>query len=158
PATRRGRAPYAYYRCVGSDAYRFVGGRVCHNGQVRVDQLDAYVWDAVRTTLEDPQRLAAEWSRRAHADAVSTEQQMQRAEAARVVSQHERTLERLLDAYEAGALALADLKARTERVRARLERARADLAVAEERVAQAASLRAVITRLEDFAGRVRDRL
>jgi len=28
---------YAYYRCIGSDAYRFGGERICHNQQVRTD-------------------------------------------------------------------------------------------------------------------------
>src|SRR3954471_14717643 len=31
---------YAYYRCCGSDAYRFGGQRVCSNAQVRTDRLD----------------------------------------------------------------------------------------------------------------------
>lgn len=60
--------PYAYYRCVGSDAHRFAGGRVCHNPQVRVDQLDGYVWDSVRRILEDPGQVVEEWSRRGAED------------------------------------------------------------------------------------------
>ena len=34
-ASAKGKVPYTYYRCVGSDAYRFGGHRVCHNKQVR---------------------------------------------------------------------------------------------------------------------------
>jgi site-specific DNA recombinase len=37
---------YAYYRCLGTDAYRFGGERVCANTQVRTDLLDAAVWSA----------------------------------------------------------------------------------------------------------------
>src|SRR3954469_12658071 len=38
-----GRVPYAYYRCTGSDAYRFGGQRPCWNKQVRPDMLDGAV-------------------------------------------------------------------------------------------------------------------
>ncbi|WP_044148766.1 zinc ribbon domain-containing protein, partial [Singulisphaera acidiphila] len=37
----KGKVPYAYYRCTGSDAYRFGGQRLCWNKQVRTDVLDA---------------------------------------------------------------------------------------------------------------------
>lgn len=36
----KGQVPYAYYRCVGTDAYRFGGKCVCGNKQVRTDKLD----------------------------------------------------------------------------------------------------------------------
>ena len=38
---------YAYYRCVGCDAYRFGGQRICKNKQCRTDQLDKAVWTDV---------------------------------------------------------------------------------------------------------------
>src|SRR3954452_25122788 len=41
------RVPYAYYRCTGSDAYRFGGQRLCWNKQVRTDKLDSAVWGDV---------------------------------------------------------------------------------------------------------------
>lgn len=45
-ASRKGKTrDYAYYRCVGTDAYRFGGQRVCSNGQCRTDLLDKAVWD-----------------------------------------------------------------------------------------------------------------
>src|SRR6266542_2794060 len=51
---------YAYYRCVGTDAYRFGGVRVCGNHQVRTDLLDVAVWLEARTLLEQPHRLEQE--------------------------------------------------------------------------------------------------
>ena len=47
-ASARGKVPYAYYRCTGSDAYRFDGQRLCWNKQIRTDMLDAAVWEDVR--------------------------------------------------------------------------------------------------------------
>ena len=36
---------YAYYRCIGTDAYRFGGQRICENKQVRTDLLEQVVWE-----------------------------------------------------------------------------------------------------------------
>ena len=43
-----------YYRCIGSDNYRFAGGRVCSNRPIRADELDALVWGEVEQLLSDP--------------------------------------------------------------------------------------------------------
>src|SRR5262249_34790564 len=40
-ASAKGKTRYAYYRCIGTDAYRFGGERLCHIGQVRTDLLEA---------------------------------------------------------------------------------------------------------------------
>jgi site-specific DNA recombinase len=55
---------YAYYRCLGSDAYRFGGERVCQNTQGRTDLLDLAVWREVGELLAHPERLAEESQRR----------------------------------------------------------------------------------------------
>src|SRR3954462_10102865 len=49
----KGRVPYAYYRCTGSDAYRFGGQRLCWNKQIRTDMLDAAVWEDVCHLLSE---------------------------------------------------------------------------------------------------------
>jgi len=156
PASTKGKPRrYAYYRCVGSDAYRFDGGRVCHNPQVRVDQLDGYVWDSVRLLLQDPARVLDEWSRRGASDGTVAELRVQRDDAKRMLVSQEQILRRLRDAYEAGALELDDLVTRSERVRARIRRAQEDLHQAEGVLVQTAELTAVIGRLTEFANRVR---
>ena len=48
------RRDYAYYRCIGTDAYRFGGERICHNKQVRTDLLEEAVWQDVCSLLENP--------------------------------------------------------------------------------------------------------
>ena len=55
---------YAYYRCIGSDAFRFGGERICDNLQVRTDQLEQTVWPEVCDLLQDRQRLQQEYERR----------------------------------------------------------------------------------------------
>ena len=55
---------YAYYRCVGTDAYRFGGQRICDNLQVRTDRLDDLVWQQVVELLRHPERLKNEYESR----------------------------------------------------------------------------------------------
>jgi site-specific DNA recombinase len=151
----KGENRYAYYRCVGTDAYRFAGGRICANQQVRVDQLDGYVWESVRQVLQDPKRVLQEWSRRTKTDSVHAELRARRDEAAAVLANHERSLKRLVDAYEAGALDLEELTERSKRLKMHLQQARQHLAAAEEKLAENITLKAVVDRLEDFAGHVK---
>ena len=65
PSARKGQPrAYAYYRCLGMDAYRFGCERVCQNTQVRTDLLGLAVWQEVCTLLAHPERLAEEYRRR----------------------------------------------------------------------------------------------
>jgi site-specific DNA recombinase len=151
---REGRS-YAYYQCSEKDHVHLGKERACHNRPVRVDALDAYVWGVVRETLEDPARVLDEWAHRAETDRVQTERRAQRDAAVQVVTQYERSLTRLLDAYEGGALELPELTTRSERLKTQLSRARDALKTAETLFAEVVTLRAVASRLEDFAARVR---
>ncbi len=63
-SSAKGKTRYAYYRCVGTDAYRFGGQRICQNTQARTDLLDEAVWGDVKELLRDPQLLRQEYERR----------------------------------------------------------------------------------------------
>jgi site-specific DNA recombinase len=43
-----------YYRCLGSDRYRHLGGPVCDNHPIRQDLLDTIVWNEIVKLIEDP--------------------------------------------------------------------------------------------------------
>ena len=54
-----------YYKCIGSDGWRKLGGPVCNNGRfVRQDLLDQIVWAEVIRLLEDPTLIQMELDRR----------------------------------------------------------------------------------------------
>src|SRR6202042_1273181 len=54
-STRTSARKIHYYKCIGSDGWRKLGGPVCNNGRlVRQDLLDQIVWDEVIRLLEDP--------------------------------------------------------------------------------------------------------
>lgn len=157
-SSQKGPVRYAYYRCVGTDGYRFGGERVCTNGQIRVDQLDSYVWESVCQVLKEPERVLSEWTRRGQQDGEMARLAAQRDEARAVVAGLERSLGRLLDAYEVGALDLSELRQRSERVRARLSQAQREVATAESTLAQTVELKEVSGRLSEFAAQIRDGL
>ena len=55
---------YAYYRCIGTDAYRFGGNRICNNKQMRTDALETVVWEEVKALLRKPDSILTEYQRR----------------------------------------------------------------------------------------------
>ena len=63
-STRTTSKKIYYYRCLGSDDYRYQGGRVCGNKPVRADYLDTVVWDHITALLADPALIRAEISKR----------------------------------------------------------------------------------------------
>jgi site-specific DNA recombinase len=141
---------YAYYRCIGTDAYRFGGERICHNGQVRTDLLDVTVWQEVCALLEDPQRVEQEYRRRlAPADAD------ERPGIESQVGKLRQGLARLIDSYAEGLIEKAEFEPRISRLRERM----AALEEQAQQLAQAATLqddlRLIIGRLDEFAARVK---
>ena len=63
-STRTKTRKLYYYRCLGSDDYRYPNGRVCDNRPVRADFLDDVVWAQVTALLADPALVQAELDRR----------------------------------------------------------------------------------------------
>jgi len=54
-----------YYKCIGSDGWRKLGGPVCDNARfVRQDLLDQIVWAEVTRLLDDPTLIQQELDRR----------------------------------------------------------------------------------------------
>ena len=54
-----------YYKCIGSDGWRKLGGPVCDNRQyIRQELLDQVVWSEVVRLLEDPTLIRQELDRR----------------------------------------------------------------------------------------------
>jgi site-specific DNA recombinase len=63
-STRTSRRKLFYYRCLGSDDYRYPEGRRCTNRPVRQDALDALIWAEVIRLLENPSLVHQEIDRR----------------------------------------------------------------------------------------------
>src|ERR687885_58399 len=105
---------YAYYRCIGTDAYRFGGERVCQNGQVRTDLLDVTVWQGGGALLEDPQRVEQEYRRR-----LAPTDTDERRGVESQVSKLRQGLARLVGSYAGGFVEKAEFQPRIGRLRER---------------------------------------
>lgn len=146
---------YAYYRCLGTDAYRFGGERVCANLPVRTDLLDQVVWSEVCTLLQDPQRLEQEYQRRL----LAPRQEKDDLTALQIqMSKVRQGVARLIDTYTEGFIEKQEFEPRIRRLRQRLADLEEKAQKLSAAVAQQAELRLVITRLEEFAAKVKDGL
>jgi site-specific DNA recombinase len=147
------RRDYAYYRCIGADAYRFGGQRLCHNKQVRTDLLEAAVWQDVRALLSDPERIEREYQRRL------TKKESASGAACNSVAnslqQIKRGIARLIDAYEDGLLERSEFEPRLRRAKERVTRLEGEAQVQAEREAEEQQLRLVIGRLHEFEQKLR---
>ena len=150
------RRDYAYYRCCGSDAYRFGGERLCSNPQVRTDRLDEAVWREVERVLQDPRLIAAEHERRVvqardpgAADLAGIETQLAKLR---------RGMGRLIDGYAEGLIDKADFEPRVTGLRQRIKGWEEQAEALRDEAAQRVALSLIVSRLEDFAAQVRNRL
>ena len=146
---------YAYYRCIGTDAYRFGGERVCTNTQVRTDRLDAAVWAEVRGLLEEPQRLADEYRRRLDAPHPET---ADRAATATQLAKLRQGLARLIDSYAEGLIEKSEFEPRIGRLRQRIGALEAQAQELADAALLHSELRLVVDHLATFAAQVQDRL
>ena len=153
-ASRKGHVRhYAYYRCIGSDAYRFGGQRVCTNPQVRTDCLEQAVWQEVRNLLLDPHRLSREYERRLQALAQPAED-VQRRSAENQLRQCRQGVARLIDAYSEGYLEKGEFESRITRLRERQKVLEQQIEQWEDEALSRNELQLIVGRLEDFAAKV----
>jgi site-specific DNA recombinase len=145
------RRDYGYYRCVGSDAYRFGGQRTCENKQVRQDLLDLAVWNDVRALLADPRRVEREMERRNSPDPKETEALHKMSLQ---IQKTERGIARLIDAYGEGLLDKSEFEPRIKSAREQLSKARETIQSGIDRQSQARELRLVMDNLETFSRQV----
>jgi len=143
---------YAYYRCLGTDAYRFGGERVCQNTQVRTDLLDVAVWQEVCTLLAHPERLAEEYRRRLQPETRAKRPSLATVEAQ--IGTLRQGVARLIDSYAEGLIDKDEFEPRITRLRQRLARLEEQRQAGADEAALQTELQLIIGRLEDFATKV----
>jgi site-specific DNA recombinase len=142
---------YAYYRCIGTDAYRFGGERICANLQVRTDLLEIAVWQQVQALLENPQRLQQEYDRRAK----DPEQGLKLTSLETQLTKLRRGMGRLIDSYAEGLIDKSEFEPRITQMRTRITTVETQITQATAEMTRQQELRLIISRLEDFATQVK---
>ena len=148
---------YAYYRCTGTDGYRFGGQRVCHNKQVRTDLLEESVWQDVCSLLKDPQRVEQEYKRRLTTRKKGVEwSSIEQLRA--LIKKVKRGIARLVDAYQDGLIDKSEFEPRMQKLKKRLAKLQAEVKTQEKEESLQNELKLVISCMKEFADKVNNNL
>jgi site-specific DNA recombinase len=144
-----------YYRCIGSDAWRHLGGPRCQSRPVRQDLLDDVVWTQVIRLLEDPALIQQELDRRLAAARAADPTRQREQALQRDLVRVGKSIERMLTAYQEDLLSLEQLRERMPLLRQREQTVRTELqAIADQTRERATYLRLAET-LSAFLARLR---
>ena len=144
-----------YYRCLGSDAWRYQGRARCDAKPIRLDMLEDTVWTEVARLLEDPALIQAELTRRVEAARTSHPAKQHQDRINRELLHAHRRVERLLTAYQEDLLSLDELRRRMPELRQREATLKVELeSLSAQLVDQATYLRLAHT-LGEFLERLR---
>jgi site-specific DNA recombinase len=153
PAKNRHNQHYVYYRCIGADAYRFGGTRICSNRQVRGDLLEDAVWAQVSQLLQEPDRLRLEYERRlkrkSHEDPALVD-----AERKNVQNK----IGRMIDSYADGLITKSEFEPRIKRAKTQLKKIEEQAKKCEEQDQNSQQLQLLIVRIDEFAAKLKGKL
>jgi site-specific DNA recombinase len=118
-STRTTNKKIYYYRCLGSDDYRYEGGRVCHNKPVRADYLDHVVWEHITGLLADPHLIRAEINKRLDQARTADPAVKQRQRLDLALAKATKAITNMIEAFQEQLLTIDELRARMPDLRAR---------------------------------------
>ncbi len=155
-STRTSKRKLYYYRCLGSDDYRYPTGRICGNRPVRQDYLDEIVWRQVIRLLEDPELVQAEIERRLQEIQHSNPTRQKKEELAKQVARADKSIAKLLDAYQEDLLQLGELRKRMPELRKKEKTLRAELQSLDSAAFDQQTFLRLAGNIESFLGRLRE--
>jgi site-specific DNA recombinase len=144
-----------YYRCLGSDDYRYQGGRVCQNKPVRADYADTVVWDHVTTLLADPALIRAEISRRLDRTRTSDPVTRKRGQLEQALAKTGTSINAMITAFSEQLITIDELRARMPALRARETGLKDQLAALDAQAADRDAYLRLAGDLEGFLAKLR---
>src|SRR3954470_9241668 len=148
-----------YYECRGKDCVLSARTAACPSRHLKAEEIEPVVWDHVAGLLADPDRLLAQFDHlAATAEAGSARDQAAEQQLRARLDRTVRADKRLLDAYQAGAITLAELSERRQFLaseRQALERQQEDQARLRQQRLRAEAVR---MDLAAFCNRIHSRL
>jgi len=154
-STRTSKRKLYYYRCLGSDDYRYPNGCVCTNRPIRQDYLDDLVWKQVVKLLENPDLIRAEIDRRIREVQESNPTKIHRETLIKESVRVQKGIDRLLDAYQEGLLPLSELRTRIPKLRKRETVLRSELQTLEADILDQERYLQFVDSIEIFLSRMR---
>jgi site-specific DNA recombinase len=145
-----------YYKCIGSDGWRKLGGPVCDNARlVRQELIDQVVWTEVTRLLEDPTLIQQELDRRLLAARSSDPTKKREQSLQRELVRIGNTIGRLLTAYQEDLLSLEQLRERMPSLRQREQALRTQLQAIADQANDRANFLRIAETLTAFLARLR---
>jgi site-specific DNA recombinase len=144
-----------YYRCLGSDDYRYEGGRVCGNKPVRADYLDTVVWDHITHLLADPALIRAEISKRLETARTADPATRQRKQLELGLAKATTTITAMIEAYSEQLITIDELRARMPHLRARETSLRGQIDALDAQLADRDAYLKLADDLEGFLAQLR---
>lgn len=144
-----------YYRCLGSDDYRYPHGRVCTNRPIRQDYLDELVWKHVIRLFENPDLIHKEINRRIHEARNSNPARIRKESLAKEITRVQNGIDRLLDAYQEGLVQLPELRTRMQELRKRQSALRSEMQSMEAKAIDEENYLQLVGKIDDFLSRMR---
>ena len=154
-STRSSARKIHYYRCLGSDAWRHLGGAVCDSRPIRQDLLDQVVWQEVIRLIEDPALVSTELDRRLDAARAAEPTKRRQEGLERDLTRVSKSMERLVTAYQEELISLDELRSRMPELRAREQGMRAELQAILAQATDRASFLRLAETLANFLQRLR---
>jgi site-specific DNA recombinase len=154
-STTTARKKIYYYRCLGSDDYRYEGGRVCHNKPVRADYLDQVVWDHITGLLADPALIRAEITKRLEAARTSDPATRQRKQLELALAKASTSVTAMIEAYSEQLITIDELRTRMPHLRARETSLRSQIEALDAQAADRDAYLQLADDLESFLAQLR---
>jgi site-specific DNA recombinase len=144
-----------YYRCIGSDNYRFEHGKVCDSKPVRADYLDTVVWDHVTALLADPALIRAEITKRLEQARTADPATRQRRQLELALAKAATSITAMIEAYSEQLITIDELRTRMPHLRARQTSLRGQLDALDAQTADQDAYLTLAGDLEGFLAQLR---
>jgi site-specific DNA recombinase len=149
------RCERRYYGCNVRDRLKPNYERRCPRRPVRAEDVEQVVWDDLARWLQEPEQLATQLE--AQRDKVHTVLEAYATEQRRLAREMRslmQSIERLVDAYQVGAITIEELRARRERLEQSKQHLQASIAQTEQEHQQALARRHVVDELRQLKERL----
>lgn len=119
-STKTSKRKIYYYRCLGSDNYRFEKGRKCDCRSVRQEYIDELVWQSVVELLRQPALIQKEIDKRIAETRKADPMLNQKTFLEKQKAKSMKAMDKLLDAYQEGLIPLEQLRKRMPELQKRV--------------------------------------
>ena len=119
-STKTSKRKIYYYRCLGSDNYRFEKGRKCDCRPVRQEYVDELVWQSIVELLQEPALIQREIDKRIGETKKVDPMLNQKVFLEKQKAKSIKAMDKLLDAYQEGLIPIEQLRKRIPELQKRV--------------------------------------